>query len=232
MKPVDIVYVLGAGSKYNNSEIRYSMRSVVKHLSNFANVVIVGNCPNFARNLIHLPCQDKNDVPDLNIRDKILVACNSPIVSEDFLFMNDDHFFLNDFNAAKFPNYHKGDLGLAIAPRSMDAYRTRLLNTLNQLKNQRFPTLNFDIHTPILYNKEKFINMVKQFDWRVKEGLVVKSLYGNFYGLKAVQGTDYKVSGEQQINPQAPCFSTHATVSTQMQRFFQEVYPTPTKYEY
>ena len=43
---MDIVYILGNGSKFNNEEIRYSLRSLEKFV-NFDRVFIVGECPKF-----------------------------------------------------------------------------------------------------------------------------------------------------------------------------------------
>lgn len=232
MKTIDIVYVLGNGSKHNNSELKYSLRGVEMFLKNVGRVFVVGSCPQSVRNLIHLPCKDTHDVPDMNIRDKIMTACKSDFVADDFLFMNDDHFLLKPFDVTKFPNFHKGDIMKAIEPRSMDPYRKRLQNTYNQLKAKGLNTLNFDIHTPILYNKRKFLDMVKQFDWKVDQGLVIKSLYGNFYDLKTVEAKDYKIAGESQIELDTAVFSTHATISQQLQRYLQNRYPKPSQYEY
>ncbi len=232
MEKIDIVYVLGTGSKHSDSELRYSIRSAVKHIKNIRNIVIVGTCPTWIRNVIHLPCKDIDPIPDINIRNKILTACNSAIVSDDFLFMNDDHFILKPYDALTFPNYHKGDLKDSIEPRSLDSYRIRLTNTYHQLKKKGFGTLNFDTHTPIIYNKQKFIKMTKLFDWTVFEGLVIKSLYGNVYKLKSELMKDYKINSPSQIKEETQIFSTFPAISADMQKYFKDTYNKASQFEY
>lgn len=232
MEKIDIVYVLGHGSKHSDSELRYSIRSVVKHVKNMRRIIIVGACPQFIKGVIHLPCKDTEPIPDLNIRNKILAACNSDVVSEDFLFMNDDHFLLKQYDATKFPNYHKGDLKESIEPRSQDSYRIRLTNTYNQLKKKGLGTLNFDTHTPIIYNKKKFIQMTKMFDWTVFEGLVIKSLYGNVNELESELMRDFKINSPSQIKDETRIFSTFPAIGKDMQKYFQDTYSKPSEFEY
>ena len=39
---MDVVYILGKGSVWKDNEIRYSLRSIEKHLTGFDRVFIVG----------------------------------------------------------------------------------------------------------------------------------------------------------------------------------------------
>ncbi len=230
-KSIDIVYVLGTGSKHQNAELKYSLRSIVKHLSNVGRVFVVGECAPFLRNVLHLPCQDTHKIPDLNIRDKILAACNCDVVSEDFLFFNDDHFMLKPFDAVRFPNFFKGDLRDAIEPRNMDSYRQRLTNTHDQLKAKGMTTMNFDIHTPIIYNKKKFKDIIMKFDWKVHEGLVVKSLYGNALKLEETFLRDTKVSSSAQIRQDSICFSTFPNIGQELQAYLKAQYSKKSQFE-
>jgi len=47
------------------------------------------------------------------------------------------------------------------------------------LQDQDLPTLHFDCHTPIIFEKEKFFDAMSRFDYASDIGLTMKSLYGN-----------------------------------------------------
>ena len=52
---VDLVYVLGKGSRWQDNELRFSLRSVSKNLSNVGQIFIVGQIPDFVKNCVHVP---------------------------------------------------------------------------------------------------------------------------------------------------------------------------------
>jgi hypothetical protein len=122
---MDIIYILGTGSKWQNNEIRYSIRSILKHCQDLERVIIIGEDPGFYHyndKLIHIPTADTAH-KEANIWKKVLKAAGTPEISDPFLFINDDHFMLKPFNAAVYPYYTKGDLA------EMN------FNTLRQLSN-------------------------------------------------------------------------------------------------
>ncbi len=93
VKKIDLVYVVGTGSRWNDNELRFSLRSVSKNLSNVGKVFIVGECPDYLKNVIHIPASDIFDSAinaDGNMTHKLLLVCNNKELSDDFLFMNDD----------------------------------------------------------------------------------------------------------------------------------------------
>ena len=49
---IDVVYILGDGSKWGNNEIKYSLRSLEKYGKNIRDVYICGNKPYFVNNKI------------------------------------------------------------------------------------------------------------------------------------------------------------------------------------
>ncbi len=107
---IDILYPIGKGSVMNNDELRYSLRSVEKHLKNFRNVYIIGQKPDFLKDVVHIPHEDIDRSKETNIYKKILRGCQDETISDQFLFMNDDHFFLEDIDAPTFPFFCKSDL--------------------------------------------------------------------------------------------------------------------------
>lgn len=179
----DIIYALGSGSKWNNYEILLSIRSLCKYLKNFGNIYIVGENPGFLKNIIHIPCDDifpPEINADGNIINKVLTACSIPEISEDFLFINDDHIFLKPIHVLDIPPFHKGDM--SAFPESYfynNAWRQRLAATRDILLKNNLSALHFDCHTPILFNKKLFPDVIRRFDYQKGFGYTMKSLYGN-----------------------------------------------------
>lgn len=179
----DVVYVLGTGSRWANNEIRFSLRSLEKNLQNFGRVFIVGECPAFLQNVVHIPAADIFNPAvnaDGNIINKVLAACADERVSDNFLFINDDHLVIKPIAAPDVPPLHKGDMRTYPTDFWMlNFWRKRLKRTMNELKRQGLTTFNFDCHTPIVFNKQRFQEVMQNFDWHTDIGYTMKSLYGN-----------------------------------------------------
>ncbi len=182
LQRVDVVYAIGTGSRWDNNELRFSIRSVYKNLKGFGRIIIVGEKPPFIDGVTHIQYPDRypKTNADGNIIEKVLQACRDPGVSEKFLFMNDDHIILKPVKISEIPSYHKGCLS-SYDPTYFDVnpWRQRLLQTKLALEKLSTPTLHFDCHTPILLEKKKFIATLAKFDYKTGIGLTMKSLYGN-----------------------------------------------------
>ena len=77
---ISVVYPLGTGSKWQNNELRYSLRSLSK-ISGIGDVFIVGEKPDWVRNVIHIPCKDVPFRKEYSIYTKIMAAmANIPSV--------------------------------------------------------------------------------------------------------------------------------------------------------
>lgn len=225
---IDIVYVLGTGSKLNNFEIKMSLRSVEKHLTGYRNIYIVGENPSFLTGVTHIPASDPFRASDHNIMHKISVACKTPEISENFLFLNDDHFLMKPFEVDKFPYLYSGDLGEYIKKRGNDEYGRRAQNTFNHLKAQNLPTKHFDIHTPILYNKEKFLTLVSSLDWEKKQ-YIIKSLYANSLQIEGVETSDHKYNNPPTTD--VAVYSTYPNLRASVTRFLSEQYSNKSRFE-
>jgi hypothetical protein len=179
----DVVYVLGTGSRWNDNEIRFSLRSLEKNLKEFRNIYVVGECPEFLQNVIHVPAVDIFEPAinaDGNIITKVLAACECEGLSDDFLFINDDHLVLQPVAAADVPALHKGDM-TTFSPDywKLNYWRDRLKRTMQVLKEHYYTTLHFDCHTPIVFNKHIFPEIMRRFNYSDGIGYTMKSLYGN-----------------------------------------------------
>lgn len=192
---IDVVYSLGSGSHHNNIELFYSLKSVEKFLTDFRKIYIIGEHPGFDANYFHIPIIDIGRNREERIKNKILVACNHPDISNDFLFMNDDHFFTKPIQAPTLPYYHDGNIATRYKDyRKNGHYKRALLNSLMALAEKNYGLRYFDVHTPIIYNKDAFIKVMDMYDWNLKDGFVVKSLYCNTLQIEGEHLADCKIN--------------------------------------
>jgi hypothetical protein len=181
MKQIDVVYVLGKGSIWHNNELRFSLRSLDKNLKGFRKIFVVGEKPGWMKNVIHIDYPDElvNNA-DGNIIRKILRVCQEKTLSENFLFINDDHLVIKPVEAAEIPPYHKGDMTtFPPAHFTVNFWRGRLYRTKNILLERGYKALHFDCHCPIVINKKKFPEVMGMFNYEKNIGYTMKSLYGN-----------------------------------------------------
>lgn len=180
----DVLYVLGTGSSWNNNEIRFSLRSIEKYGLNVGKIFIAGELPDFLSDqVIHIPCPDiyiPSVNADGNIAHKVITACADSRLSENFLFINDDHILLKTIDLKQFPAFHKGDMNtFPESYWSQNYWRSRLKATRDTLNRKGLTAFHFDCHAPIILNKSRFPEVISQFKIGDGIGLTMKSLYGN-----------------------------------------------------
>lgn len=192
----DILIPLGTGSRHNNLELRFCLRSIEKHLKGIGNIYIVGEKPDFLKNIIHIPFEESSDNNQRanNIYRKILAGCDyhdyieekynysqfptiirDTCLSDNFLFMNDDHFLLQDYEAGEFPYYHRGAIVLNDFVSNQPQYK-QYQNTIRKRFGSDY--YDFDVHSPIVLNKKKFIEVFKDLQWP-EYGYAIKTMYSN-----------------------------------------------------
>lgn len=224
---IDIVIPLGTGSHHDNIELLYSLRSLEKHVT-FDKVWIVGELPRWVKNVNHIPFpDDPKRCSDYNIMNKITVATMIGALSEDFLFMNDDHFFLQPMDASKMPYYYCDTLQTFITHRGLDTYGRRVKNTLKLLLSKNLPTKYFDIHYPIIYNKSLFLNTVTNQDWT--DPFIIKSLYCNSLNIEGEFAKDNKLNDPPRTAMKV--FSTMPRIKGSILQFLRANFPTKSRFE-
>lgn len=167
-------------------ELRYCLRSIEKNLKGYANIILVGDLPNYinTENLIYLPKKDTARKQE-SIRRKIETAMADERCTEWFAFWNDDYVLMKETHVKGIKNYHYGDLSRVSEKGAKNLYR--------DLIKMGKPTRHFDIHVPIIYGKEKFREAMKRFEW-VDRDFVIKSLYANWHELKGEELPDLKIN--------------------------------------
>lgn len=237
MDKVDVVIPIHDVSRINHIDLIFTLRSIEKNLKNHNNVYLVGEkIPNFIKKTINIPFKQSNNDNNkqINILNKILFCCNIDKLSEEFIFMNDDHILLREFDAITFPKYQDGEMERNV---SDNPYKFTVNNTLRFLENNNSTKLNFDIHTPILYNKKKFKKIFETIKFP-NFGYCIKSIYGNLAKVKPTYLEDckitYKLTKEQaqEICKDKTIISfTDAPIKTGLKEYLKELFPNKSKFE-
>lgn len=236
---MDVLYVLGTGTTWQDNELRYSLRSLEKFITGIGRVFIAGRIPPWITNVTHIEHPDVHACKERNIMEKISKACMHPDLSGQFLHVHDDHFALAPAHADNIPNWASNQLAaLANSIRPGNNYKQAVLNTVQALTERGHPQWNFDIHTPIIYDREKFPKIMAMYDWIKPRGFVVKSLYANTLHLDPVYLTDVKINQPNalvetvRILKGRPWWSTGPRgLDVKLKELFAELYPTKSKFE-
>lgn len=229
---MDIVYICRKGE---NEELRYSLRSVAKNLPE-GRVWVVGYRPGwYTGNFISVP--DKSD-KFTNIRNALKTVCNTPQISDDFVFMHDDIYIIEPIEELK-PIYSgtlKQKLKILSKRSSNNTYYRKVADVYRHLISQGFDEpLNYEVHVPMPMNKEKLITIV---DNRYLE----RSMYGNLFVSDAQEiardvknydnmGKVYNYSYDYESGD-IPFVSSHDRSFITMKPFLDSQFTEPSKYEH
>lgn len=145
---MDLLYLLGPGSKHNDTELKYSLRSIMANCAGYDRIFLVGRKPTWMNDRIRfVPCDDPYDCTHKNMMHKILHVCHHTDISDLFVMQGDDHFYVKPYDFSKIQPYEKGELPTQfkeheIAPK----YRTSLIDTRDWLIKHGLPYMNASQH--------------------------------------------------------------------------------------
>ncbi len=183
---VFIPYKAGASAAMDQ-ELRYALRSIEKHLKNYRNIWIAGvskpDCVNDAVKFVQV--KDDRGSKQMNIHDAIKAVFNQPGCAENLIFWADDNAAIADVDALNFPVVATENDMVGYDPAGKWWYRT-LRATGDLLKSHGFPTLSYEAHTPVVFNKEKYLQIDREFNYYGNpNGLCYISMYYNRYRIPA-----------------------------------------------
>lgn len=238
---ISIVIPVRDSMNMSNKEIIYAIRSFEKSFKSFGDVFIVGDRINCLKGVKYIHCKDDrgSKFKERNIFRKIMAAVNHPDVTDDFIFANDDHLVLGDFDPNNLPFFHKGMLEDTMA-KNIGDYRKSLNHTRKYLISNDKPLLDFDTHFPIIYNKKKFIDtfVCSDLNWNQPFGYVIKSLYANMNDIIGEYGGDCKVQQKMSYHElknkigDKQFFSTSdKCLNEDMMKYLNEMFPNKSKFE-
>ena len=185
MEKIDIVYKLGTGSENGDSELRYSLRSLV-NFPLLGKVYVIGHKPSWLQNVIHIPVEDcYTQNKDANLINKLILASCHKEISEEFINMSDDQVFLKeiDYREISIP-YYNNKLYESATGGKVNRWQIRLERTVNALRSKNLPINCFECHIPVLLRREKFAQVLFNYDYGFDRGYVGNTLYFNSLGIQ------------------------------------------------
>jgi hypothetical protein len=239
---MDVLYILGNGSRWNNNEIKYSLRSLEKHAKNVGRVFITGEKPDFINDKIIYNYFPDDRIATINHFNKVLFTFKNTDISDNILLNYDDNFFIKDANIEKYPYfYSKNEISANYHINTF--YTNSLTFTRNLLLKLKKPIKDFSVHTPIVYNRQKFYEMeeiIKEhcnFDNPRSVGVSVRSLYCNLNDIKGKIRADLKFHRdlpifeiEKRLENES-VFSTSDRIYDDMANYIFKTYPEKSRWE-
>ena len=234
----DILIPLKAnGSFSNNIELLYALRSIYTNLSGYRYIWIVGEkLPDWVIGVKFIQKKDKYQSKQMNIHNAILSVFSQSECADNVIFWADDNVLLNHLNAAELPVVTIGDDLMLCDENGAWWDRTRKATGL-ALHNKGYPTINYEAHTPVLFNKQKYLQLPTEFDFYSNAaGLCYISLYLNRFGASdATHIDDVKTTWRTQDN----CLDnklfvgySDVGISNNIVQVLDAVLPKPSIYEF
>lgn len=189
---MELVYILGSGSKWQDNELRYSLRSVEKFGQNVDGVTIIGQLPTWLRKVTYIKAADPYEMKCDNAWLKIHVACMQ--LKRPFVLMNDDFFLLQPTDFNNLPRYYDGDMKDLIGRyHKSSPYVKCQAATYHVLQQNNLPTRNYAVHYPVTIDPARMQKVWGLF--KRQPGISFRNLYGNLVGSdNDVQFKDNKIS--------------------------------------
>jgi len=239
---MDVLYILGNGSKCGNNEIKYSLRSLEKYGRNYDRVFITGVNPTFLNDTIIYNYHTDNYIANVNHLMKVLWTFKNTDISDDALINYDDNFFVQDVDISKYPYYYKREQIPKEFPISNIHVRS-LLATRKILEEMKKPIKDFAVHCPVIYNRQRFYEFIEKFnslyDINSREKAIsIRCAYLNYFEEAGQYMKDVKINGlvsKQEIEEKIKnrhIFSISDNVTRGgIVQFFEERYPNKSKWE-
>lgn len=231
---LDIVYVV-KDAVYND-ELKYSLRSVEKNFQGIRYVWFYGGKPIQFRPDKQVIVKQKGPTKWDNVRDMMRSIAKNDDITEDFIFFNDDFFVMKP--TQELPAYRYKTIESLCTwveqQRNLghsSVYTSNLRDVARELQASGFPTINFALHLPIIFNREKLIEALDKFP-NTKSP---RSVYGNMFLAKdAVIHKDVKIFRSKDMPPEDTDFiSTEDYVFRDgaVGKFIRECFPNKSRWE-
>lgn len=224
---IDIVYpIKQGGSRVNDLELRYSLRSVEACLRlPVRNLYIFGFMPGWLHGATNIAMRDVGDKAN-NLRAKYQKMCELEVLSDPFLLLDDDHIFLAP--TAEIPLHTRGMLSEHTSQSGM--YGTYLRNAYQVLLAAKLPTRNYQIHYPMLLAKGILARTVAL----MTKPMVMASIYGNLLdGPTRELGSDFRVRQPKDFVglSAGPFLSFPPYLRPEWTKFLAQRFPTASRWE-
>jgi hypothetical protein len=159
-------------------ELLYALRSWDKNCCFPADFVVIGDKEEWFSDEIHfIECPRVSDNPSVDTYHKLKVALESDLVTDDFIWTNDDIYVLQpiDLSHIQLPKV----LGPLDTSKYKGFYRENMQRTIDCLKQLGAACQNYGTHTPVMFNKASWLGLIAKLDEQITQGMLYTSIYFN-----------------------------------------------------
>lgn len=224
----DIVYILKP--ELDTEELIYSLRSVEANFPH-RKVWFVGGQPKGLKPDVALPHKQGGANKWELIRSSMLRVIQEPDLTDEFFLFNDDFFIMKPFKK-DFINYAEQTLTWRINDLRktypwLNNYGRTLVKAREELKCLGCSEINFEVHTPMLFEKKLVPSILKCSSPQMR------SVYGNVNGITYVQHADVKIYDTETVPKDAELISTNDDIfnTGKVGEYIRECFPTPSRFE-
>lgn len=226
--PNDIVYILK--SDIVPDELRYSLRSIEKNFPHRRVWFVCGQPKGFVPDgrIVHV--QEGKNKWDL-IKSSMRKVVQNDEITDDFFLFNDD-FFVMRRQKGKFTNFVDGTLERRIEEiclnEGLNAYTRTLIKARQELLAMRCPHMNYDVHLPMLMNKDLVRNTIDKCS-----SPQMRSIYGNINRIPYTIAPDVKVYDLESVPDDRDYLSTNDKTfhEGKVGEYIREVFNKPSRFE-
>ena len=159
-------------------ELLYALRSWAKNFCFPATFVVIGDKEDwFSNKICFIECPRVSDNPSVDTYHKLKVALDSCLVTDDFVWTNDDIYVLQpiDLSHIQLPKV----IGPLDPTKYKGFYRENMQRTINCLKKLGADSQNYGTHTPVCFNKASWKGLIAKLDEQITQGILYTSVYFN-----------------------------------------------------
>lgn len=225
----DIVYILK--DDIATEELRYSLRSVEQNFPHRF-VWFVGGQPEGLKPDRSLRHTQFGANKWLKIKSSMLEVVKQEELSDEFFLFNDDFFVTRPFEK-EFVNFADRTLTDRIEDfrrenPHLNRYAMSLVQTEEELKAQGYGTLNFEVHLPMLFEKNKVPDVLTKC-----YSPQMRSIYGNITGCAYEDRRDVKVNSLNDIPYGTDFVSTNDNtfVFGNVGKYIRDLFKEPSRFE-
>jgi len=238
----DIVIPLWTGgSKYDELELRFALRSIEKYLHGYQDIIVVADkVPAWLQNVKIIDSVLDSSRKNVNMFRKMIAAAEqSDAVS--IVSWCDDFVQLKHLPASNLPAFTNGKNLLEYTNDSV--WHQCLKDTGEVLKKHGKTTFHCESHTPAIFDRTKFLELAElvKAERDTEPGICYVSLYQNFYESKLLDMDKYKFTAESDIGgadkAAASCAGKlflgydDAGFESGVREFLEKTFQKPSRYE-
>jgi len=174
---VVIPYVKGPAQ---GNELLLTVRGWAKNFAENFNLVIVGDREPWMNDEVTvIECKRASDNPPVDVANKMMLAIESNLVTDKFIWSNDDQYLVSKCMLADFETLKcTGKLGEKYFGSNI--YQDNKRKTFELLKKLGCSTWDYSSHTPFVFEKEKLKTLIEKYSLTTSAYLIA-TLYYNYW---------------------------------------------------